>query len=436
MSFKKNETSLSKVIESKRSQSPADTPRQSEDQKSSFLSMKNMTNPDDLNSGIFSNKKINFSNRFKDEKGLKSPYGLSERFALMEVGDERNQNFGITWQGQFESFHNMNEQINKHDYFENLRLLKYKKKMKMLPSRKKIKKPRKASRVVSEGTKVESKQQKKKDDPEELLEEIVFPEDRITQQDTIHKFMPQNKATHSRVSSAVFNLTSMMRNNKIEEQSLENMGRVIKEGLTPSKFVYTTPEKEQNQTGFVLPKLSKQSWQKKVQREIHKGEPSFFSSNVYSKFGLPFENQYGMNLGNLTLTNLASENPNMQIRSNAPNSYFGGFGEQFLAPRVPFHEDNVTETTATKIPNRGGNNRASRLDALLNSFKYERVEEEGEGQNVEELTENGVLNPNVIGFEQNPFDEIFGDKVVQNDKKNVIDLLNDDQAKSKQSKAS
>jgi hypothetical protein len=435
MSFKKNETSQAKMIKSKRNESPADTPRRSENPDSSLFSMKNISNADEKYSGLFSYKINSLSGKFNEEKKKELPKGFSERMVLMEMRDPRIQNLGLEREANFESSFNPYGQINEHDILENLRQLKYQKRAKLLALRKKLKRPRKASRVVSEGTKVESKDGQKVKDPEELLEESFFPQDQITQQDTIHKFMPQNKATHSRVSSAVFHMTPSLRNNKIEDLSLLEK-KVSFKGLTPSKFVYSTPNKEDSPTFNVPPKLSKPSWQRKVQREIQKGEHSFMSSNEHTDFGNPFKYQMGLFPGNIVPT-LASEDQGESIRSNVPNEYYRGFGERFLGRPMMFSGENVTATTATKIPNQIGGDRRSRLDRLLDSFKFARVEEEGsEDQSLEEITENGVLNPNVINFEQNPFDEIFGDKVVQNNQKEDEESLSYEQGKSKQSKAS
>lgn len=399
MSFKKNETFPFKLEKGVYRESPADTPRQSKDSEGPQIFAKKLSIADDLSSGIFSQKMQSPS----DTKGgllplptflagVHSTSGLSQKIKTDNILNFNN--FHRPKPEGLETFEAQEKVI-----LHNLMVFKQRRDAGLLsPRKKKVKKLRKASRVVSEGTKIKAEEEENK--AERLIEPDVFPSDRVSQKNQIMGFLKQNKATHS-LRSSMHYLTPTHKNNKIDEEPGENLDFIIK-GLSPSQFKFDTPDKQFIKNFKKPPRMTKPSWQRRAKQEMLRDDESFLSNQGGGGDPLKW---YSRMLVDKPLLG-GADTQTSDLPGNAFTGNWGRLDHAF--PRLRENDsETFTATTASKIPIDQSRSRLSRLDRLLSSYRHSQVLEHIQEDQANEGPRPGVLNPNVITFEKNPFEDIF-----------------------------
>ena len=428
MSFEKKETYQYSLQKSDIEQSPADTPRQSKDSDEPQFLLKKLSGPDDLSSGIFSQKMQSLSGGHQDFMPL--PSYLNALRDNSEISEKIKTNKILN----FNNFHRPKPE--EMDTFEaqekvimhNLMVFKERRDAGLLlPRKKKAKKQRKASRVVSEGATIKSKN--KQNEAEELIESDAFPSDRVGQKNQIMKFLNQNKATHS-LRSSMHQLTPTFSNNKIEEHPSEKVDTIIK-GLSPSEFKFETPDKKFVKNFKKPPRLTKPSWQRKARKENIRDDESFLSQ--------PTTNENPLNWYSRMMNNNIFSGEIDARTTDLPGNAFNGNWARFEGAFPTLRENNsetLTAFTPNKIPVLQNGSGPSRLDMLLQTYRYSHALENIQEDEISEGAGPGELNPNVITFEKNPFEDIFEKSKVKLSENNLSPRVKKSEIKSRQSKSS
>ena len=409
MSLTKNETHSFETNKKNEVKNPADTPKHSKFSEEIYLKKISNSEEDDVFSDLLSKKLKNKLSELKmecEEIANRTKKDVKPQHNLLNM---QNKNLNLSYDFQkydpSKPFFGNDPNSGQKVYLNNLKTYLYKKKAGLLTPRKNKKPERKASRVLSEGTNLRNI--KKKNEAELLLDNDAFPSDRILQQDKVQKFIKQQRATHSRVSSAYFIPTENDLENLVEirEKNIQVKNKKKFKMLSPSEFCFDSPSRSEIKLTKKPPKLSRLTWQKNAIAKTPDSDFSFLLTN--DKLCPPKPSKWYPcfpegGLGEIEEMNKENE----FFLSEFRNENYEIFGEELPRLRL-FPDDNRTLATADKFPDSNANSRSNRLDQLLSSFKVEPLKTESLSQ-TEDVDK--VLNPNVISFEKNVFEDIFGNK--------------------------
>ena len=439
MSLKKNETDSINMIEKKSQQNQADTPKQSKDFDLKSFFPKQIFKDENMSLDFLSTQKkqdifnpnneqtnSNWAFPSDSKNSLNVQYSKNQK----SVFSPKFKNFDKT-KKMFGNDPNSGQRVILH----NLSVYVYKKKAKLRSTKKNLlSKNRKGSRVVSEGTK--SKNIKKQNEVEIELENDVFPSDRFNLQFE-KKSKKNQKSTHSRVGSAVFISTSLQPNKYVENSEEDNQDdlKINKKKLIHSKgapnFNFETPQKKISSKKKGPPKLTRPTWQKQA---------NFLSPTSEGIFQ-PMEDKMCLLNWHQPFTNQNL----LKIEESNKENDTGGSGDEFEdfrlfgrnSPLLNFsNEDQRTLANSKEVLNSNFQLQLESIDSLFNSGPIVLEDQEEFGNQTDFQTNKAILNPNVISFEKNIFDNIGNKRYSETTNGGFPDAFSCNFYSSKKSKSS
>lgn len=320
-----------------------------------------------------------------------------------------NKNFGSFFKFKFDDKANnlsIDDPKQQQLILHNLQTFMMRKKAGLLsPKNNKMQKNRKGNRVVSEGTKQIQISKKKED--ELLLENDIFPSKRLGEPSVLNHLM-KKQATHSRVSSA--HLTSIGNPENELKSSRNGPSTIKKENQLkfnrPLNYKFETPVLDRGFSGKP-PSLKRPSWQKKVRKNLFENgrsweassgdlfplTPSKWFPNLQKRSLLEIEETCQENENNLRIKKAGDEREFEQNFSN-----FGMFSKK--SQKGSFLTKNDDKNNNFEI-------RLDRFDALFAPEDPLGPKSSPFQNDIAALGTHSILNPNIINFEKNIFDDIF-----------------------------
>lgn len=337
------------------------------------------------------------------------PFGSVETPMQKKSESQFNKHFGSYLKFKFNEGGKMlamDEPENQKSLLHNLKRYKFLKKAGMLPLKNiGMQKNRKASRVVSEGTKKAHLSKKKED--ELLLENDIFPSQRLGEPSELNQLM-KKQATHSRVSSEILESTSHPNTSFDSNKNLftNQINENILNSKKPRNYKFETPNPNRTESAKP-PSLRRPTWQKKARKGLFESDAGWapYSESLFtltpSKW---FPNLQKRSL--LEIRETCQENENNLLNKKADDSL--NFSDSFSNFKM-FSKKSKKDSFLTN--EEGNKNKFEiRLDRFDSLFKSDDSSELGKNlftENLPPAKKHLILNPNVVDFEENIFDDIF-----------------------------
>ena len=436
MSLNKNESLSSEMIKSSNQSKPVDTSKTSENNDLLITKKESYQDILNLSSGLFSNKKVDDSN------------SLNKNLSSFEFSDNKNldeqSNFKVlnnkvlTKNPDFKIFDMMkirsrNYIDNPEQIINNVKAFVLRRNAGLLGKKNKnLLKTRKGSRVVSEGTKQMKVEQK--NEVEEWLDDDVFPSNQLQVSTKMNSLMKKQKTAHTRSGSAVF-IQVPTKPKAIEELNRIPCGLINENNnnKNPPNLNFKTPVKKDKKKRDTPPSLTRPIWQ---QNEIKKLKNNDMHYMLVNENLCPLTpTKWYPSLQKRSLNEIKETYQENALSNQGQNDLqLNIFGES--DPNVNlFSGDNPTFTSSKSNLTNNFEIRLERFDALFNSDKSIDADNK-ENENIFNAKTSSILNPNVISFEANIFDNIISEQVNEF-QKNPFDIFNTfSESKSKQSKSS
>jgi hypothetical protein len=439
MSLNKNETLSNEFKKLSEENNPADTSKSSENSELFNLHKKSLQDQINLSSGLFSEKIIRDS-RQMDQKhsGIEfmSGYNLEiqskvkvlENKILTKIPKFKKYDIAKLMSG--------NEVKEREKILHNFKTYVYRKKAGLLGNEMNyMPKPRKGNRVVSEGTK--KIKMDKSSEVEEWLDDDVFPSNQLFESKKINSLMKKHRESHSRVSSAYF-ISAPIKKKKIKDSFKENENQLS--AKNSDKFSsplqnFETPNKNIKKKMMSPPSLTRPTWQQNVHKKRSDIDMQFML--VDEKMCPLTPTKWYPNLQKRCLNEIKEIFQDNELSNPQENDLkLDGFADNLPNLNI-FAEDNKTFSSPKKNISNKFEIRLDRFDKLFTSD--DSIDENVVGKvnsNSQPLKTNSILNPNVISFEANIFDNIISEQASHFHKFdfNLFDSFDD--SKSKKSKSS
>ena len=435
MSLKKIETYNEELSEKNEKINHAATPKQSKDLDMNSFTKKSISLDEDLFSDFLSNypkndevgiNKIEFNSKLAIESNSKNSE-LNDIFDTREkVLSPKFKAFDHT-KKLFGNDPNSGQRIILH----NINVFVQRKKAKLKSKKKNpIIKNRKGSRVVSEGT--ENKNIRTQKEVEQDLENDIFPSDRFNLNFEINKDKKE-KFNGFKVGSANFISTSFHHNKNVDIKN-EELTIINEKSLrfkSPPNLKFKTPVNENKFKKQNPPKLVRPTWQKEAKFSSPDSDSIFRPMNdkiCLLNFYQPLKKE---NLLQIKESN--KENEIGEVRNEFENFMLFGVN----SPEINLgSDDRQTLANSEEVLNSNFQLQFESIESLFNSDPINTDNKEIYQFDNKEDDLKSILNPNVITFEKNIFNNIFGEKNQNVNNENISDCFISDYFASKKSKSS